>query len=492
MPSKGRWTLNPRKWFGPTSKFVHKRDKQDHTINTVIQLPPTATKTTRTYPTTTSIVPHILTSRNKKKIIPTSSINDNNYTKSTNTLASFTQLQLPPFIARREKTSVSMPSSATLFNRTNTFIPPRIEPSIRKNSQIKEELSIDVARWSIGATVYDTSKSPISSSLSSQYRNNSQQNSSEKQLEKNISKPCLIVYPPHSLHDFIEKSSSPRRSRSSSLSIDDNYENDESSSSGIFTDERAESIGRPRTASKDTLEVLSIASTADSQTSLNHCQSRPLLQPYRLPLLKVEKIDNKSSKPQRRTPIVCSSRSHSAENILKDNQVVTPVTTKSCQSSAAIVKKIEKRTATNQIPSIALEKAGFVRIANATYRLSVDKDDHLYRRQRQNSIIQYSNNEDSLPPANNEESYARLPRTSSTEQLDNNLQNDLRAMVHDCLRPMINSVNKTTYRQIKSQHRSKRPQKTNTEHTQIDIDNITDKLLSSVDCSTYAQYQRCY
>jgi len=80
-----------------------------------------------------------------------------------------------------------------------------------------------------------------------------------------------------------------------------------------------------------------------------------------------------------------------------------------------------------------------------------------------------------------------LPRTSSTEQLNTNIQHDLRAIVDDYLRPMIDSVNGETIESTKkpSHHRSKR-------NAQINIDELTDKLLSSMDCSTYSQYQRCY
>jgi len=492
MPSKGRWKLNPRKWFGTIANSTHKRDKNTQINNPVVQLPSAAT-TVRIIPTK-SIVPRILTSRSKTKVIPTSSINNNNY---TNASTYFTQYQLPPFTVRREKTSLLTSSSTALFNRTNTFLPTRIEPSIRKNSQFKEELSIGTTRWTTEIIAYDTTKSVILPSLSLKSRNSPEQNASEKQSEINVSnvpEQCLIDYPRISSNDFIKKSPSPARSHSSS-SIDDNDENDESSSSGIFTDERTDSNDHHRKASKDTLstvEVLSIASIADSQSSLNYGQSGPLTHRYRLPAATFETLNNKSSQVQPQTPITRSDRARSAENILKNNQVATPIITKSHQSSAAIVKKIEKRIATSRSTPVTLEKASFVRVANATYRLTIDKDNHLYRRQRQNSIVQYSNYEDSLPPANDEESYARLPRTSSTEQLNPNTQNDIRAMVDDCLRPMVDSINKTTYRSIKAHHRSKRSHNNNNEHIQINIDDIADKLLSSIGCSTYAQYQRWY
>jgi len=488
MPSKSRWTLNPRKWFGTISNSAHKQAKKPKIKNSVGPLP----ATTQTNPSI-SIVPRLLTSKNRTKVIPTSSINDNNYINNTNNFASFTQFQLPPFSVRREKSSTLLLPSSTVFNRTNTLLPTRIEPSIRKNSQFKEELAIDTTQWHTKTKVYDISKSFISS----QYEKNSQENSSEKQTEtnlSNISNQCLINYPQNLSNNFIEKTPSPTRSHSLS-SIDDNDEQDKSSSSGIFTDERADLNDRHCTTSKDTLstvEALSIESIPDSQISLNHFQSRQVIHPYRLPLSAFQTINTKSSQLQRQTPISRSHRSHSAEDILKDNQITTPIIIKSRQSSAAIAKKIEKRIPINRSSPITLEKAGFVRISNATYRLTIAKDDHLYHRQRQNSIVQYLNYEDSLPPANNEESYATLPRTSSTEQLNNNLQNDLRAIVDDYLRPTVALINKTTYQSTKTHQRSKRSQNNNNEQTQINIEDITDKLLSSIDCSTYAQYQRCY
>jgi hypothetical protein len=482
MPSKSRWALNPRKWFGAISKAAHKRDQKSDINN--------AMTTSRAIPST-STTPHLLPARSKTKVLP---INDNNHTSSTTTVLSFTNFQLPAFNARREKTSTFLTPSSTLFNRANTFVPTRLEPSIRKNGQYSEHLAVDATRCPTQTTVSDTSKVLLSPSLSSQYGNLSQQIATINQSEINMSSlsaQCLVDYPQNSSTNFIEKCPSPART-SSSLSIDDN---DQSSSSGVFTDERTDLNDQYRTASKDTLstlDVLSIDSIVDSQTSLNHCESRPMVHRYRLPMPTFARIDNKPVQLQRETPIIRFQRAHSAEGILKDNQISSPIITKTRQSSAAIVKKIERRIPTSRSPPITLEKAGFVRIANDTYRLTADKDNHLYRRERKNSVIQYSTFDDSLPPANDEESYARLPRTSSTEQLNNNnIQNDVRAMVDDYLRPMVSSLNKTTYRSTKAHHRSKRFQ-TNNENVQITIEHITDKLLSSIDCSTYEQYQRSY
>jgi hypothetical protein len=205
----------------------------------------------------------------------------------------------------------------------------------------------------------------------------------------------------------------------------------------------------------------------------------------------METIENKSTQLPNESSINRSYRAYSAENILKDNPVVTPVISRNRQSSAAIIKKIEKRNLQGRSPPIPLEKAAFVRVTNDTYRLTTEKDDHLYRRQRPNSVIKYLHHEDSLPPADDEESYATLPRTSSTDQLNNNLENDLRAIVDDYLRPVAASMNKKLSPSTKIQQRSKRSQMNN-EQTEINIDDITDRLLSSVACSAYSQYQRYY
>ncbi|CAF1148683.1 unnamed protein product [Rotaria sp. Silwood1] len=496
MPSKGHWTLNPRKWFGTLSSASHKSNRKSQIMNSaaptrataVTSTPaPATTITTRKMPATLTTTPRLLTARNRIKTMPTSSINDNN---SLNPVSSYTQFQLPAFNMRREKSSTLL-SSSNLLNHANALVPKRTEPSIRKNAQLNEELSIDATRYNTEQTVNDRSKF-----LSSSYGNFLQQNSIDpQQSEINISilsNECIVNYPHSSSNNFTEKSQLSTQTRSSS-SMDDNDMRDESTSSGIFTDERTDTNDGPCLPLKDTLstiDVLSVEAIDDSQTSLNHYQSHSFVPSYRLPASTLETNDNKSPQIQRQKLINHSHRICSAEDLLKYNQIHTPIITKTRQSSAAIVKKIEKRIPTSRSPSATLEKAGFVRIANDTYRLTTDKDNHLYRRQRRNSVVQYSNHDDSLPPANDEETYATIPRTSSTEQLNDNLQNDVRALVDDCLRPIAASINKTPDRPRKNHHRSKRSH-ANNEPIQINIDDMIDKLLSSVDCSAYAQYQRC-
>ena len=141
MPSKGRWALNPRKWFGTISNAAHQRDKKPPSNNPIITLPPSV-KGTRTDPSTT-VVPRILASRNKTKVTPILTVEDNNYTTSTNTMGSFTQFHLPPFQARREKTTL-LSASSNGFRRPKVVLPTRLEPSIRKNFPSKEETKVEL------------------------------------------------------------------------------------------------------------------------------------------------------------------------------------------------------------------------------------------------------------------------------------------------------------------------------------------------------------
>jgi hypothetical protein len=439
MPTKTRWTVNPKKWFGIKSKTKHQKEIN---ISPIIRAPFTATiTTTRTAP---SMISHFISGKNKIQVIPMSIPNQIQRNNSM-----ITQLQLPAFSIRREKTS-------TTYQRQNTFHPTPTEPTIRKKSRVKGELSIDTTRCNIPTIP-----------------TNIYENFSTKQIDtslSNMSHQCVIAYPRHSANR-IDECSLPSRSSSASSN---NEDNDHSSSSGVFTDER------PRTTSKDTLstlEVLSIESIPDSQPSLNPSQTRPIIHHYRRPFSVFETIEDKPE--QSRNSFIISNRSQSAEGILKENSPKTP------QPSSVIIKKPEKRSPTLRAPSSTLKKAGIVCIANDTYRLTADKINP-FQKTSTNSFAPFSNYDDSLPPANDEECYAALPRTTSTEYLNNtNRQNDLRMIVDECIRPMISSIEKT--RLTKPHHRFKRTHG----QTQLNIDNITDKLLSSIDYSIYTRYQRC-
>jgi hypothetical protein len=441
MPSKTRWALNPRKWFGTISlNNTHKHEKNQ---NLLTRAPSTAATTTRTFPC-------LSTTKTRQKRISNDAIQIS---------ATITQLQLPAFSVRREKTSTVLPSATTTVNRQTTFFPTHTEPTIRKNGRVEEELSIDTTRWNIQQTT------------STIYGRLKYENPTVKQMNadvSNISNRCLINYPIHT-SNILEESSFPTRSSSPSI-VDDS---DNSSSSGIYTDERQLTESKQTIS---TLEVLSVESIADSQASLNHSHTRPIIHHYRRPVSVFPANDDKPQ--QRQTSVIRSHRSHSADGILNDSQIIS--TPKSRQSSVDILKQTDTHS-----PIITLEKAGLVRIANDTYRLTNDNLNHLsYRRKNSiNSFVPYSDYDDSLRSAKDEECYATLPRTSSTEQLNDHIQNDLRIVVDECIRPIVHSIGKN---RLTKNHRYKRS------HQQLNIDELTDKLLSSIDCSIYTRYQRCF
>ena len=447
-----RWSFNPRKWFGMTLKDRHRHDVQS-IGSTRLPPPQTATTTTRTIPLT-STIPRTVSGKNRMKVIPISLSNE---LQRENT--SITQLQLPAFSIRRERTSLT-------FQRQKSFHPTHTEPTIRKNIRIEEGLAIDTTRFNlpmITTSIYE----------------NFEQRSSLKQTDmsvSNMSHRCLIDYPRHVV-DQIDEYSLPSRSSSASSIMDDN---DRSSSSGIFTDERQQTSSKNTSS---TLEVLSIESIADSQRSFSHLQTRPIIHHCRRPMSVIEIVEDK---PQRLPSLIRSHRSHSVEGVYQENSPV-----QSRQSSAARSRKTEKHLSFSQSP---LEKVGFVRVANDTYRLSTatntKPDPLIYSRKNSvDSFAPYANYDDPLPFANNEECYATVPRTSSTEQLNHDqLQNDLRLMVKECIRPMINSIGKS--RSMKSFPRFKRPNQ-HPSQTSLNVENITDRLLSSMDYSIYTRYQRC-
>ena len=400
------------------------------------------------------------------------------------------QYQMPAFPIRREP-SMTCSSASKIFHRPNSFALMPTESCIRKNSHIEQELSVDTTnRWNEPVTMCDNTKIYFSPSQNEVVQDEMYLPESLDINLSCLSNQCLIDYPQPSLNNLIEKESLSSRTRSSS-SLEDLDDGQESSSSGIYTDERADLHDDHRTASKDTLstlEVLSIESIIDSQSSLENCSTRPKIHHYRLPI-PTEQIRQTPSPITREinTPLR-RQRAHSAEGLLKSSRVQTPTIPKSRQSSAAIAKKIEKRVPTSRSPSATLEKAGFKRVANDTYRLVGEKNAHMYRRHRPNSIIQCNDHDDSLGPAHDEESYAQLPRASSTEQLNNDLQQNLQAIVNDCIRPIINERN--SYISYSNKHHS-RSKRSNGQKC-LRIDEITNKLRSSIDYSIYTQYQRCY
>lgn len=470
MPSNTRWALNPRKWFGTA---VYTNNKQDKNQSSLPRVPTTAT-TTRTTSLANPSHPPL---RHKGKIAPVPVSNDVNKNPTTTTSTVVTQLQLPAFTIRRERTSTLLPST-TSFSRNNTFVYNHTEPSIRKYARLEEQLAIDTTRLNSQTTPPTTNLEPIKNVFSPENDNINQ----TRNNAANMSRNCLVNYPRYSAH-ITKESSSPARSSSASSMFDDN-----SSSSGIYTDERQ------CTESKDTLsnvEILSVESIQDSGTLLNRPRMRPMIHHYRRPMSEIS-----DGKPQQQQNyLTLSNRSQSAEDILKDNpRTARVITAKSRQSSAAIVKKIEKRITTNRSPTNTLEKTGFVRIRNDAYRLTPDEEINQQlpgrRKKSMDTFIPYSNYDDPLPSANNEECYALLPRTTSTEQLHSNMQQDVRIIVNECIRPIMTSIGKNRF--VKNQNQRFKRSNINNDYTQFNLENITDKLLSSVDCSTYTRYKRCY
>jgi hypothetical protein len=277
----------------------------------------------------------------------------------------------------------------------------------------------------------------------------------------------------------MQQSPLPKHFSEESSLIDD--DDDNSSSTEIFNDEH-----RQYPESKDplsTLDVLSVESLSASQTSLNRLHSRPVTHYNRQPVYASEIIDDQ---PQQQ---LNSSTPSPRPQSVEDNQTVPII--KRSQSSAGIIKKIY--IGTSQSPTIALEKPEFVRVANATYRLTVDKVNYVSDSHKNavDSFVGCTNSDDSLRPANDEECYATLPRGSSTEHTNKNIQNDLRIIVDGYIRPMVTSMGPNRLPKTHYPHRSKRSHDNNN-HTQLIIEDITDKLLSSIDYPIYTQHQRCY
>jgi hypothetical protein len=460
MPSPTRWALTTRKWFTSISNTTHKRD------NPILR---SGTPVTRSVSLASNIA-GLSKTKSRSKVTP---INDTNSTNKFNLTSStlINQLQLPAFSNRRER------RTSTSFYRQNGFFPNHTEPTIRKNGRSEQILSIDVKRSSIQPipiTNFDPSK-----------KENFQSTSSIRQMETslfNMSRRCLVDYPRHSPIPIpMQQSPLPTRFSAESSLIDDD---DNSSSSEIFNDEH-----RQYPELKDpvsTLDVLSVKSLSASQTSLNHFHSHPVIHYDRQPVYASEIVDDQLQQQQN------SATPAPRPQSVQDNQTVPII--KRQQSSASIIKKIEKYIGTSQSPIIALEKPEFVRVANATYRLTVDKVNYISDSHKNavDSFVGCTNSDDSLRPANDEECYATLPRGSSTEHTNKNIQNDLRIIVDGYIRPMVTSMGSNRLPKTHYQHRSKRSHDNNNNHTQLIIEDISDKLLSSIDYPIYTQHQRCY
>ncbi|CAF1461503.1 unnamed protein product [Adineta steineri] len=451
MPTKTRWALNPKKWFDNMSNSTQKRDRNDNTLPTV----------TRGLSLSTHTI-HLSRSKNKAKVTPVMLSADANK-HSAAILTPMTQLQLPAFSVRRDRTSLLF--SSISGNRQNTYFPTHTEPTIRKHGRCeKEELSIDTKR-----SINQPAQTIISSSLTSE---NIQQNTAIKQTEmtlSNMSHHCVIDYPRRSSDPIVE-STSPANSSSASSAVDDN-DNDNSSASELFNDI---SIYNKSKQQLLRLKALSVESIADSETSFKNFPSRPIIH-YHRRLINTSNINGNNTPLQGQQIFRSSSRSHSLEDIFEDSQTLST---------------IMKRPQSSVINDKNIEKSKFNRNAHDTYNLTIDTIDELSNCSKSpvDSFVGGSYSDDSLRPAYDEECYATLPRGSSTEQINNNTQHDLRTIVDECLRPIVDSIGKN--RPTKNQHRSKRAS-INSDQTQLIIEDITDKLSSSLDYSIYTQHQRC-
>lgn len=467
MPSGTHWTLNPKKWFGSNSNASKG--------NTLPRLQHRGTVSTTT---TNSSLPRFLPGPNQIPIVPvsvsTELYQEKRYISMASNATPIRQFQLPAFSARREQGTALYPSSAGIWNHQSICLPKRTEPTIRKQRRRgAEDLSIDTTtRWNVPQTPKRIYNLP------------QHDHTIEKKAQNgpsNISRQCLIDYPRQSFNPT-EEFSSTLSSASSTSSLME--ERDYTSTSGIYTDERQ------FIDSKETLEIRSITSMGDSHTTFQKIHNRPLIHRFRRPL---SVLENDDEQRRRESSIQQAHRSCSAEDVLQS----TP-TNRSRALTEIDEENAEKPITIHRASNMTLEKVGFVRIGNDSYRLTVDKSEELYHRRKHSidSLVQYSDPEENdgddeedeaLPAAHDEESYAELPRTSSTEQLNNLIQEDLRHLLDQCFRPMINSIGKT--RPTKTQQL--RLKRNTHDSTPLRAEDIAEKLYSSVNYPIYSQFQRC-
>jgi hypothetical protein len=458
MPTKTHWTLNPKRWFENISPSAQKREKKDN-----LALP-----TTITVARTTSIrfnAAQVSRTKSNVKVTPVAvSHNAENSNAPASTLV--TQLQLPPFTIRRERVAILLPSLS--FNRPTTFVPIHTEPTIRRSGQCAEKLAIDTKRGVTQSVSLVISGPPRPENLP--------RNSLMETHAVSTSQHWLTDHSRQSYDPAVESSSPRRWSPGSSLLNDNGH-----LSSGIAG---TSVVHKP--SSKETpsmMKAISVESLTESETSLTHPQCLPIIHHYQI-------IANDNG-PQRQTSPVSSTQSLCLEDVFEDSQTFSIGTVKRSQSSVVMDKSTEKRFRISQSPRAPptdTELASGVPVTPD--RLSVDHMDEFCSSPHHSidSFVASCHSDDSLRPANDEECYARLPCGSSTEQINNNIQNDLRIIINGYLRPMVSSIGQN--RSTKPHHRSKRAHVSN-EDTELIIEDITDKLLSSIDYPIYTQHQRC-
>ena len=471
MPTKSIWTTNPKKYLPPTSNELKHKEK----ITPLPRLPPTS----RNKVNSTLQRPRPSTPKKKLVKVPVSLSAELVRDQSSIFLGKSRPVQLPTFGSQRDQLSPLGHASAMSWSRPAICVPKRTEPTIRKiRRRGAEELTIAATRCY---------QPPETNHLTDMIRlrnfNSKQTDVSSSVLSQNILFDHLTLSSKR-----LEHLSSFSFTSSASSSFSD--ENDRPSSIGPDADEHQER------RLKDVLEIRSIGSILDSQTCVSKGQTTaPIVENDQRAIFLFEAMKNDSGQTQ--TSLQKSNRSSSIDDALRP--LPTTIKNRGRQTSDLVEQKPDKYVSIHRLSSLELEKAGFVRIDPCTYRLSVDKSEKFQNhRQRSDDLFdQYENNcnepenfhEESLPPAHDEESYAALPRTSSTEQLNNYLQKDLRVLVNQFIRPMKDSITKHRLSRTQTQ-RFKRMQTVN-EQNPLRIEDITDKLLSSIDCSTYVQFQRC-
>ena len=436
MPSKVNWTLNPRRWFGAIASTTHKRD-QNAPINDSAQTSPSLTMN-HSVPTTGTLS-FVLAGKNKTKVAPAMGKSSKNAADAT---ASFKHYELRAVRTRSDKNSSLLSSSPSrLFYRRTPMglVAPPINSTGRYAAPSHEQKSTHANRQKTTAVVHDTSEYVFSSSVPCIFPNlndNRRRNERTKVELPPSPQPPLVKDPSHSSdHPML------RRSSSSICGTNDLSASSTSSTSDICTDERPDlNHRRPSKDTRSTVEVRSIESRPHSRTCLYDEHVR-------------------LSRSDRRL----STFSHKSTDFASYDysQSITRA------SAASILKKIEKRLPLERLPSISIaQKSTSMRTSNDSHRL--------YRRRRPRSLARHVHADDWLRSASEEASYANLPRTSSTQQFNHYSSDSLRAMVDTCLRPRSSSRNVREYAE------------TNEKTTEPNVEDITGKLLSSIDCSIYA------
>ena len=466
MPSNVHWVLNPRKWFGAIAHAAHKRDENSR-INDSAPTPVSLTMN-HSVPTTGNLS-LLLARKNKTKVTPAPMKPSKN---PADAAASFKHYELPA-VRKRSETNSSLLSlsPSKLFYRRNpmTLAPPSIHSTGRNAAPSHEHKSTHSDRQKITAVVHDNSEYVFSPSVLCTFPNLNQGRRRNERTEVELppaARPLLVDDPPHFSDNPILRHSPSSMDGTNELSTSSS-----SSTSGIYTDERPES--KHHRASNDrrsTVEVRSIESRTLSRTCLYDEHVRLSRSDRRLSVFSHKSTDFTSfdHSQQSTRSLAASQRS---ERALRNDGYITKSHTR--PSAAGIVKKIEKRFPPDRLPGITLpQKSTSMRASNDSHRL--------YRRRRPRSLAEHAYPDDWLRPASNEDSYANLPRTSSTQQFNHYSSDSLRAMVDTCLRPKISSRNVRQYAE------------TNEERTEPTIDDLAGKLLSSIDCSIYARYERSY